>query len=101
MRIHRTGYCDVMIYFATLKSLHPDFLFLFQSKGKQRTKGQKQIIEENASTLQFYLYIAGGATVRSHVVNSFVIWNTFAWFRVTTVLISCQKFANLTMFRTD
>lgn len=31
--------------------------FLFQPKGKQGTKGQKQIETENKTTLSFYLYI--------------------------------------------
>ena len=38
------------------------FLF-FQPKGKVGTKGQKQIVEENKDTLNFYLYIIGGVNV--------------------------------------
>ena len=33
------------------------------TKGKQGTKGQKQILEENKSTLQFYLYVISGVNV--------------------------------------
>jgi len=32
-------------------------------KGKQGTKGSKQIVEENVSTLKFYQYMSAGATV--------------------------------------
>ena len=35
----------------------------FQQKGKQGTKGQKQILEENKQTLNFYLYIILGVNV--------------------------------------
>ena len=35
----------------------------FQPKGKQGTKGQKQILEENRGTLNFYLYIISACNV--------------------------------------
>ena len=38
------------------------FMF-FQPKGKAATKGQKQIVEENKSTLQFYLRIIVAVSV--------------------------------------
>ena len=38
-------------------------LFHFQPKGKQGTRGQKQIVEENKSTLLFYKYILLGVNV--------------------------------------
>ena len=39
------------------------FVCIFQPKGKQATKGQKQILEENKQTLNFYLYIILGVNV--------------------------------------
>jgi hypothetical protein len=39
------------------------YLFFQPQKGKQATKGQKQIVEENAATLNFYrnmVFIANG-----------------------------------------
>ncbi len=39
-----------------------DCLF-FQPKGKQGTKGQKQIAEDNKATLQFYQYVIGAVNV--------------------------------------
>lgn len=41
-------------------------------KGKQGTKGQKQIYEENQSTLKMYFY----ALVVVHVSNKFVCFRT-------------------------
>nr|XP_039255293.1 transmembrane protein 208-like [Styela clava] len=43
-------------------------------KGKQGTKGQKQIKQENESTLQFYSYIAGGSYIP--VVLFKFLWNS-------------------------
>lgn len=38
-------------------------------KGKQGTKGSKQIVEENAATLKFYQYMAAGSTTIFFIIN--------------------------------
>lgn len=40
-----------------------------QPKGKQGTKGAKQIVEENKGTLSFYRNMALGSAVASLLVN--------------------------------
>ncbi|XP_075165281.1 transmembrane protein 208 [Haematobia irritans] len=54
-----------------------------QQKGKQGTKGQKQIVEENKSTLVFYRNMALGSAATSILVN-------FLFFEIgkTTVIMS-------------
>ncbi|KAK6982287.1 transmembrane protein 208 [Biomphalaria glabrata] len=46
-------------------------------KGKQATKGQKQIAEENQSTLQFYVYVIGGVNIVYYSVWYFFYWDLF------------------------
>ncbi|XP_052061696.1 transmembrane protein 208-like [Mytilus californianus] len=46
-------------------------------KGKQGTKGLKQIEEENASTLKFYLYIILGVNVTYFILQCFLFWDSF------------------------
>lgn len=38
-------------------------------KGKQGTKGAKQIVDENAATLKFYQYMAAGSTTLFFILN--------------------------------
>lgn len=47
-------------------------LFSFQPKGKQGTKGAKQIVEENKSTLKFYQYVIGGVNVSNFLNSHFI-----------------------------
>ncbi|KAH9494622.1 hypothetical protein Btru_019732 [Bulinus truncatus] len=46
-------------------------------KGKQGTKGQKQIAEENQSTLKFYVYIITAVNVVYYSVWYFLYWDLF------------------------
>ncbi|CAG5135288.1 unnamed protein product, partial [Candidula unifasciata] len=46
-------------------------------KGKQGTKGKKQIAEENKSTLNFYLYIICGVNVVYYALWYFLFWDAF------------------------
>lgn len=53
-------------------SFMPLLVFIYSSKvqkGKQGTKGAKQIVEENAATLKFYQYMAAGSTTIFFVMN--------------------------------
>lgn len=47
-------------------------LFLYfqkVQKGKQGTRGAKQIVDENAATLKFYQYMAAGSTAMFFITN--------------------------------
>jgi len=57
-------------------------------KGKQGTRGQKQILEENKETLKFYLYLTVGSAVLNAVVNMFVFANSFTTLYVILLLAS-------------
>lgn len=46
-------------------------------KGKQGTKGAKQIVEENKSTLKFYQYVIGGVNVLYLLLQYFLFWESF------------------------
>lgn len=46
-------------------------------KGKQGTKGQKQILEENRSTLNFYLYIISGCNIVYFLCQWLFFWDSF------------------------
>ncbi|KAJ8303614.1 hypothetical protein KUTeg_020010 [Tegillarca granosa] len=48
-------------------------------KGKQGTKGQKQIVEENKSTLNFYFYIVTGVNVVYFALSYLFFWETFTF----------------------
>lgn len=44
-------------------------MLLQPQKGKQGTKGAKQIVDENAATLKFYQYMAAGSTTLFFILN--------------------------------
>ncbi|XP_055311874.1 transmembrane protein 208 [Sitodiplosis mosellana] len=50
-------------------------------KGKQGTKGAKQIVEENSATLKFYQYMAAGSTTIFFIIN-------FLFFEFTGIVSS-------------
>ncbi|XP_005105819.1 transmembrane protein 208 [Aplysia californica] len=54
-------------------------------KGKQGTKGKKQIAEENKSTLSFYIKVIAAANVLYYTVYYFLFWDYFT----TTSAIMC------------
>lgn len=56
-------------------------------KGKQGTKGQKQILEENASTLKFYVYIISAVNAVYLILTYFVFWESFTTFYIALFLI--------------
>ena len=47
------------------------------TKGKQGTKGQKQIVEENKATLNFYLYVICGANALYLTITFVFFWEAF------------------------
>ena len=61
-------------------------MFVLQpQKGKVGTKGQKQIMEENAQTLNFYRIMILGSNGLFLVLNGFV-FSEFATFEIVSVL---------------
>ncbi|XP_074661873.1 transmembrane protein 208-like [Tubulanus polymorphus] len=67
-------------------------------KGKQATKGQKQIVEENKSTLNYYLYIITAVNAVYILLQVLLFWDSFTlfyWFLyglALTVSIGCYQF---------
>ncbi|XP_065368456.1 transmembrane protein 208 [Calliphora vicina] len=61
-----------------------------QPKGKQGTKGAKQIVEENKGTLSFYRNMALGSAVASLLVN-------FIFFEIGKVTVIMSLLALLTL----
>ncbi|XP_064641123.1 transmembrane protein 208-like [Lineus longissimus] len=67
-------------------------------KGKQATKGQKQIVEENKSTLRFYSYIIAVVCLFYSIVTYYFFWEKFtASYWVMPVIsfliyLACYKF---------
>ncbi len=47
------------------------------AKGKQGTKGQKQIVEDNKATLNFYLYVICGANALYLCITFLLFWDSF------------------------
>lgn len=59
--------------------------FCFQpQKGKQGTKGQKQIYEENIATLSFYRNIALGAT-GSYALVTVIFFEIFTTLNIVSI----------------
>ena len=52
------------------------------TKGKQGTKGQKQIVEDNITTLKFYMYIMCGVNALYLITTYVFFWETFTLFYV-------------------
>jgi hypothetical protein len=68
-------------------------------KGKQGTKGGKQIVEENAATLQFYRNMIFGANGAYFVLMSFLsegytFWDIVLFLFGALVTIACFQFMN-------
>uniref|UniRef100_A0A1B6LD37 Transmembrane protein 208 n=1 Tax=Graphocephala atropunctata TaxID=36148 RepID=A0A1B6LD37_9HEMI len=67
-------------------------------KGKQGTKGQKQIVEENSETLKFYLRMALIANGIYYALALTVLNDCFTWLNVfmlvicTATYIACYQF---------
>uniref|UniRef100_T1DF96 Transmembrane protein 208 n=1 Tax=Psorophora albipes TaxID=869069 RepID=T1DF96_9DIPT len=55
--------------------------------GKQATKGNKQIVEENVATLKFYRNMACGSTVANLIVNC-IFFEPFAALQVVMSLLT-------------
>jgi len=56
-------------------------------KGKQGTKGQKQIVEENASTLKFYVYIITAVNAVYLLLTYLAFWESFTTFYIALFLV--------------
>ncbi|CAL1285699.1 unnamed protein product [Larinioides sclopetarius] len=67
-------------------------------KGKQGTKGQKQIVEENKQTLKFYAIMAVGAEVIYNGLMLTVFWESFTAFYMCLVFFSILVFAGCLQF---
>ena len=62
------------------------FFYYFQAaKGKQATKGQKQIVAENKSTLQFYRNMALIANA-IYFLSSFFLFDIFTFKQMVIIL---------------
>lgn len=61
-------------------------------KGKQGTKGQKQIVEENAETLKFYLRMALAANAVYYALALTVLIDCFTWLNIFMLLISSATY---------
>lgn len=67
-------------------------------KGKPATKGQKQILEENKSTLKFYAMIAAATTLIHCLVSYICFWDAFGTKNTVlgifsvAVFIGCYQF---------
>ncbi|ESO85990.1 hypothetical protein LOTGIDRAFT_195390 [Lottia gigantea] len=60
---------------------------------KEKTKGQKQIVQENKETLNFYSYIIAGVSVVYFLVQVLIFWSSFT---ALPIVLSCG--ASLTYF---
>uniref|UniRef100_T1INZ6 Transmembrane protein 208 n=1 Tax=Strigamia maritima TaxID=126957 RepID=T1INZ6_STRMM len=69
-------------------------------KGKQATKGQKQIYEENKSTLKFYSLIAAVPTVIHALTIYFLYWDTIGTFNIVLLVFSIAVFVACHQFMT-
>lgn len=67
-------------------SFNPVFFAFQPQKGKQGTKGSKQIVEENAQTLKFYQYMAAGSTT-IYFLAIFVFFEFTTWVSVRILLL--------------
>ncbi|XP_059472672.1 transmembrane protein 208 [Neocloeon triangulifer] len=68
-----------------------------QQKGKQGTKGQKQIVEENIATLSFYRNIALGATGAFALVTG-IFFEIFTTSNIIFFLIASGIYTGCYMF---
>lgn len=70
-------------------------------KGKEGTKGQKTILNENRGTLAFYFYVTVGASLLYSLCQFFIFWETFTAFYIMVYLavcgiyLGCYKFMQL------
>ncbi|KAK6174214.1 hypothetical protein SNE40_017533 [Patella caerulea] len=53
---------------------------------KEKTKGQKQIVEDNKSTLKFYFYITTGVTSVYYLIYLILFWENFT---AKPITLSC------------
>jgi len=61
-------------------------------KGKQATKGKKQIVEENASTLSFYIKIIAGVNVVYYTVYYLLYWDYFTTLPAVMCVLSSVSY---------
>ncbi|XP_046684614.1 transmembrane protein 208 [Homalodisca vitripennis] len=67
-------------------------------KGKQGTKGQKQIVEENAETLKFYWRMALIANAVYYSLALTVLSDCFTWINILMLVISTIVYATSYQF---
>ncbi|XP_014679989.1 PREDICTED: transmembrane protein 208-like, partial [Priapulus caudatus] len=63
------------------------------TKGKQATKGQKQIVEENKSTLTFYIYLSVAITVAYLLLTYIFFWDSFTTYYQVLWMLTCAVYA--------
>ncbi|XP_014243910.1 transmembrane protein 208 [Cimex lectularius] len=66
-------------------------------KGKQGTKGQKQIVEENAETMNFYRTMVLGAT-GIYLAVMFIFFEFFTFFNIVMFIISSVAYLGSLQF---
>ncbi|GFT62917.1 transmembrane protein 208 [Nephila pilipes] len=67
-------------------------------KGKQGTKGQKQIVEENKQTLQFYIIMAISAEVIYNGLMLIFFWESYSAFYMFLVFASFLVYGGCLQF---
>lgn len=67
-------------------------------KGKQGTKGQKQIVEENKETLKFYAIMSVGAELIYNAVMLTVFWESYTIFYMFLTLASIMLYMGCLQF---
>ena len=50
---------------------------LKSNKGKKATRGEKQILEENVQTINFYFYMYAGSNVVFLTLTYLLFWESF------------------------
>lgn len=65
-------------------------------KGKQATKGQKQIVEENKSTLNFYFYVIIFSNIGYLLPTYYIFWDSFTLLYMViylgAVVVHCSSY---------
>ncbi|KAG8263333.1 hypothetical protein J6590_035171 [Homalodisca vitripennis] len=84
---------DVQFYPFTVRAILRE-----PQKGKQGTKGQKQIVEENAETLKFYWRMALIANAVYYSLALTVLSDCFTWINILMLVISTIVYATSYQF---
>ncbi|RWS13831.1 DUF788 membrane protein-like protein [Dinothrombium tinctorium] len=64
------------------------------AKGKQATKGQKQILEENNETIKFYMIMSFAASGLHFLVNYILFWEKYSFLSMLATVFSILVYAS-------